>query len=80
MALYYFDQFDGSEVISDDEGQEIADFAAVRAEALLVVRELVAIVIGRGEAVDHRELRVRTGAGLTLMTVPFRDALGIDDA
>ena len=78
MATYFFDQFDGSEVISDHEGQEIADIADLRAEATLAVRELIAIVVARGDAIDHRELRVRTSDGVTVMIIPFRDTLGID--
>ena len=80
MTTYYFDQFDGSEVIRDEEGQDIASLAALRKEATLTVRELVAIVLGRGEAIDHRELRVRTSAGVAVMTLPFKDTLGIDPA
>ena len=78
MATYFFDQFDGSEVISDHEGQEIADIADLRAEATLAVRELVAIVVARGDAIDDRELRIRTSEGITVMTIRFKDTLGID--
>ena len=78
MTTYYFDHFDGSEVIRDNEGQEVSDIAALRIEATSAVRELVAIVLARGEAIDHRELRVRTAAGLVVMTIPFRDTLGIN--
>lgn len=78
MTVLYFDQYNGSEIIRDNAGQEIADLTALRKEATLTVRELVAIVLDRGEAIDDRELRVRTAAGLTVMTVPFKDTLGID--
>ena len=77
MTIYYFDQFDGSEIIRDDEGQEFADLAAVRLEATIAVRELVAIVVARGESISHRELRVRSAEGLTVLTVPFGSALGL---
>ncbi len=80
MTTYYFDQFDGTEVIPDIEGQDFADLTALREEATLTVRELIEIVIGRGEAIDHRELRIRTAAGLSVMTVSFKDTLGLDSA
>ncbi len=80
MTVFYFDQFDGSELIRDEEGQEFADLAALRGEATLIVRELVAIVIGRGDPIDNRELRIRTAGGLSVMTLPFKDTLGIDKA
>lgn len=76
--IYHLDQFDGSEVIPDDEGQDFENLTALRKEALLAVRELVAIVVGRGELVDHRELRIRDCTGLVMMVLPFRDSLGID--
>jgi hypothetical protein len=80
MAMFYFDHFDGSGVIQDIEGQDIADLANVHTEAALTVRELIEIVVGRGEAIDHRELRVRNDAGQTVLTLPFRDFLGLDAA
>ena len=58
MPTYFFDTYDGYDVISDDEGRQLADLDSVRKEAAADARELVAILVVRGEAVDGRELRV----------------------
>ena len=75
MPIFFFDSYDGEDMVRDNEGQELADITAVRREAFEDVRELVAAVVARGEVIESRELLVRDASGQTVLTLPFRDVL-----
>jgi hypothetical protein len=75
VSQYFFDIFNGRELVRDEEGQECATLAVVRFEAEESARELAAQTISRHAAVDSRELRVRNGAGIVVVTVALRDVL-----
>jgi hypothetical protein len=67
MPRFFFNIRDGQEVDEDDEGVELPDVEAARAEALATVEEL------RDELRDARdiELEITDEAGRRLLTVPF---------
>jgi hypothetical protein len=67
MPRYFFNIRDGQEVDEDEEGVELPDVEAAKAEALATVEEL------RGQLADaaHIELEITDDTGRRLLTVPF---------
>jgi hypothetical protein len=67
MPRYFFNIRDGYDVDEDDEGIELPDLEAARAEALATVEEL------REELADagNIELEIVDETGRRLLTVPF---------
>jgi hypothetical protein len=67
MPRYFFNIRDGYDVDEDDEGIELPDIEAARAEALATVEEL------RDELADaaNIELEIVDESGRRLLTVPF---------
>jgi hypothetical protein len=67
MPRFFFNIRDGYEVDEDDEGVELADIEAARAEALATVEELRHELRDAGDI----ELEITDEAGRRLLTVPF---------
>ena len=67
MPRYFFNIRDGYDVDEDEEGIELPDIEAARAEALATVEEL------RDELRDagNIELEITDESGRRLLTVPF---------
>lgn len=67
MPLYFFNIRDGYDVDEDEEGVELPDLAAARAEALATVEEL------RDQLPDASDiaLEITDDTGRRLMTIPF---------
>jgi hypothetical protein len=67
MPRFYFNVRDGYDLDEDEDGVELPDAAAARAEALATVEEL------RDELQDARdiELEVTDETGRRLLSVPF---------
>ncbi|QFU16521.1 DUF6894 family protein [Microvirga thermotolerans] len=67
MPRFYFNIRDGYELDEDEEGIELPDLEAARAEALATVEEL------RGQLADaaNIELEIADESGRRLLTVPF---------
>jgi hypothetical protein len=67
MPRYFFNIRDGYDVDEDEEGIELPDLDAARAEALATVEEL------RDELADagNIELEITDETGRRLLTVPF---------
>ncbi|AWM87226.1 hypothetical protein [Microvirga sp. 17 mud 1-3] len=67
MPLYFFNIRDGYELDEDEEGIELPDLEAARAEALAIVEEL------RDQLTDaaNIELEIADESGQRLLTVPF---------
>jgi hypothetical protein len=67
MPRFFFNIRDGHDFDEDDEGVELPDVDAARAEALATVEEL------RGELRDagNIELEITDESGRRLLTVPF---------
>ena len=68
MPRFYFHVRDGFEVDEDDEGVELPDFEAARAEALATVEELREELAGDAAGI---ELEITDDTGRRLLTVPF---------
>jgi hypothetical protein len=67
MPLFFFNIRDGYELDEDEEGIELPDLEAARAEALAIVEEL------RDQLTDaaNIELEIADESGQRLLTVPF---------
>jgi hypothetical protein len=67
MSRYFFNIRDGYDLDEDDEGIELPDIEAARAEALATVEEL------RDQLADagNIELEITDETGRRLLTVPF---------
>ncbi|MCB8820859.1 DUF6894 family protein [Microvirga rosea] len=67
MPLYFFNIRDGYDVDEDEEGVELPDLDAARAEAIATVEEL------RDQLTDaaNIELEITDETGRRLLTVPF---------
>jgi hypothetical protein len=68
MPRFYFNVRDGRDLDEDDEGVELPDVEAARAEALATVEEL-RDELGRDAA--GIELELTDDAGRRLLTIPF---------
>jgi hypothetical protein len=68
MPRYFFNIRDGYDVDEDDEGVELPDIEAARAEAIATVKELRDEL---GSDVGTIELEITDEAGRRVLTVPF---------
>ena len=75
MTQYFFHIEDGGSTIADEEGADLRDDDAARAEAILAVRELVAEALRQGKILDGRAMRVTDGGGRDVARVAFRDVI-----
>jgi hypothetical protein len=67
MPLFFFNIRDGYEVDEDEEGIELPDLEAARAEALATVEELRDQLADAGDI----QLEITDDTGRRLLTVPF---------
>ena len=67
MPRYYFNIRDGYDLDEDEEGIELPDIEAARAEALATVEELREELADAGDI----ELEITDEEGNRLLTVPF---------
>jgi hypothetical protein len=78
MPRYYFHIHDGKTLILDDEGCELADLEATRAEAIKSARDLL-----RQDGVDHlfttkaAYIAVCDSAGNVVLTHPIHPKNGV---
>ena len=75
MPFFYFDVFDGHEVVRDEEGQDCLSLRSAQEEAEESARELAGMTIARHAAIDAREIRVRDTAGAVVFTMRLKDVL-----
>ena len=75
MPHFFFDTFDGEDIVPDDEGEDFASLYAAEVEAEDAAREMAAVVIVRHGVMGARELRVRDAAGAIDSVVRYRDVL-----
>jgi hypothetical protein len=68
VALFFFNAWDGVDLLSDDEGVDLPDAAAAEAYATKVAREIM-----NGDEVRKRRwvLKVLDEKGAIVATVPF---------
>ena len=75
MARYYFHIKDGTDLIKDQEGTELATPDAARVQALKSVRELRADAIKSGKPLGADAVVIADEQGGTLTFVPMNEAL-----
>jgi hypothetical protein len=75
VPLYYFHIRDGNELIRDEEGTELPDPAAAKAEALASARDLAMDEIRSECRVDGRLIEVVSEFGNTIEIVPVRASI-----
>ena len=79
MPHYYFNIRNGSGLVPDEEGRDLADAAQAHAEAVKGIRS----VLGEEAKQGHLDLRgrieVNDEAGAHLFHVRFREAVVLDD-
>lgn len=69
---------DGSTLVPDEEGSELDNLEAARAEALSVAAEMLAERIRTGRTIGYRTFEIADATGEIVMSVPFRMALKLD--
>jgi hypothetical protein len=75
LTRFYLHQQIANGIIEDPDGTEAVDLKAVRHDAILAARQLLANAILAGVAPLGTAFRITDEAGHVLMTVPFVDAL-----
>ena len=75
MARYYFHIKDGTDLIKDQEGTELATPDAARVQALRSARELWADAIKSGKPLGADAVVIADEQGGTLTFVPMNEAL-----
>ncbi len=77
MPYYFLHVRDGDHLTKDDEGEDLPDLKAARAEALEIAREMWAEALREGSARDYLDavVIIADRKGRELMTVSFAEAL-----
>jgi hypothetical protein len=77
MPVYFFNIQEGTELIGDPDGSDLADPAAARAEALVAARSLLAAAVIGGKLPLSHAIRVTDAAGHPVLTVTFAESVGV---
>ena len=77
VPRYYFNMFD-DRVTIDDEGLELPDIAAARAEALRGARSLIASQAAEGRICLNCRIEVEDENRRPVLTLPFTAAVEVD--
>lgn len=75
---YYFHIRDGEELMKDEEGVELGNKEAARAEADRAARDLLIDKIRQHQPLDHRRFEVWDETGVPLFILPIRSVIGVD--
>ena len=75
MPLYFFNLYNGTGFVPDEEGRELPDPDAARAEAIHGARSLIADEVLKGRLDLNGRLDVLDGSGSLLFTIFFSDAV-----
>ena len=77
MPRYHFDVQDGSGLVLDEEGRELANLEVVRREAIKGIRSLISAEVEKGTLDLSGQLTVRDATGRTVILVRFEEAVSI---
>ena len=77
MGRYYFNLYD-DEVALDEEGSELPDLAAARAQAFASAREMACAEVMEGHLSLGHRIELLDEGGTLLWTVHFGDVVSID--
>jgi hypothetical protein len=76
MPKFFFHVRDSDgEISRDDEGQELADLEAARAEAICANREMLGERLLHGGSLNHRQIEIADEHGTVLASVNANDVL-----
>jgi hypothetical protein len=75
LSCFYLHQQIANGIIEDPDGTDAVDLTAVKHEAILAARQLLANAILTGVPPLATAFRITDEAGQMLLTVPFSDAL-----
>jgi hypothetical protein len=75
MPRFFFNVRDGADISRDPEGQELADAAAARREAVNSNREMLSERLLHGGAIDHRQIEIADENGRIVDTVGAEEVL-----
>ncbi len=79
MPLYRFDIHNGNGLTPDEEGRDLPDAAAARAEALAGIRSILAEDVLQGRLDLRGRIEVRDERDGLLFSVTFAEALRIEE-
>lgn len=77
MPLYYLHVCDGNGFVEDEEGRELPNEAAARAEAIIGARDIMTADIRSGELDLTSFIEVEDENRNLLFTLPFSEAVEI---
>ena len=75
MSRFFFHIRHGRVFIPDDEGMELRDICAARAELLASAEDLALAEMRAGRAVGSQTIEIEDAAGLLLECMPIRRTL-----
>lgn len=75
MPRYFFHVREGNLLHRDEEGQQLPDAEAARAEAISSVREILSEKLLHGGALNHRTIEIADETGHVVDVVNSRDVL-----
>ena len=78
MPLFYFNIHNGNGLTEDEEGRELPDEGAARAEALQGIRSILAEDVRQGRLDLHGRIEVLDAAKRPLFAVTYADAVRIE--
>jgi hypothetical protein len=78
LLRYYFHIVDGR-TVRDEEGQEFPSLEEAKAEAVAAARSIMREAVWAGRLPLNECIQIADGDGAVLMTVPFRDAITIEE-
>jgi hypothetical protein len=77
VAIYFFHLRDGTDVLLDPDGHDVADAPAVRAKALKEARALISAEALEGRIDLTQRIDVEDAAGALVHRLGFADAVAI---
>ena len=77
MTRFHFNIRNGSGFVADEEGRELADAEAARAEAVKGARSILADEVLQGRLDLSGRIEVTDGAGRALFAVAYREAVAV---
>jgi hypothetical protein len=77
MPRYFFQIHNGTGLTEDQEGRELPDLAAARAEAVSGIRSIVSEEALEGQLDLEGRIEIRDGSERTLLVVGFAEAFKI---
>ena len=78
MPVYFFNLRNGSGLLEDFEGQELADLEAARAEGTKAARALIADEVMHGRLDLRAAIEIMDDGGRLLLAIPFEEAIAIE--